>query len=91
MANSEIDGQYDIGTLYWDSTEGYTFETDKGDYEMLEGVSLSGAATSDIVFIMFYPNGITSKPQFVAWFYGANNFDFEIAYEYIQHHYNSIA
>lgn len=41
-----------MGKLIYDEREGYSYESDRGIlYDLLEGVSLKGSTTSDIVFI----------------------------------------
>jgi hypothetical protein len=43
----------EMGNLNFDERDGYTYTSDNGiRYDILEGVSLGGATTSDMVFVM---------------------------------------
>ena len=68
-----------MSRLIHDEREGYQVISDNGvPYDLLEGKSLNGTMTSDIVFIMFndrdyekYSESHTQDDLFVGWFYGA--------------------
>lgn len=66
-----------MGKLIYDEREGYDFISDNGiTYTLLEGKSLGGRTTSDILFIMLgYDEPLFDSfegiEEFVGWFYGA--------------------
>ena len=67
-----------MGKLHYISEkDGYDFISDKGyTYDLLEGISLGGISTSDIVFVILsYENGEDLyekiEDKFVYFFYGA--------------------
>ena len=66
-----------MGRLIYDKKEGYDFISDNGvRYNLLEGKSLGGKTTSDIVYIhLDYDSvcleNVTNIDEFVGWFYGA--------------------
>jgi len=86
-----------MGKILHDDKEGYSFVSDNNIiYDLLEGKSLGGSTTSDIVFIMlsnanFYDNYIYDEftdeiDKCVGWFYGAafvndKRFDFLVECE----------
>lgn len=67
-----------MGRLIYDETNGYQFVSDNGVlYDLLEGKSLKGATTSDIVFVMFNYRDYDDYAEnpddlFVGFFYGAD-------------------
>ena len=66
-----------MGKLIYDKREGYDFISDNGvRYNLLEGKSLGGKTTSDIVYIHLdydsdFLEKVTNIDEFVGWFYGA--------------------
>ena len=66
-----------MGKIYFaNDRDGYEFISDKGiKYDLLEGVSIRGNTSSDIVFIMLsYDEELTEKidnDEFVGYMYGA--------------------
>lgn len=71
-----------MSKLIYDETEGYNFISDNGiRYDLLEGMSLNGKSTSDIVYIhLNYDEDLFEDviylhdeiDEFVGWFYGAS-------------------
>lgn len=62
-----------MSSLSYDNKEGYIFTSDSGTrYGLLEGKSLKGEATSDIVFITKLDTG--GSDIFVDYFWGAGDF-----------------
>lgn len=77
-----------MGKLIYDEREGYSYESDRGIlYDLLEGVSLKGSTTSDIVFITLNQSDKVDEKflnfiwdddvdfeTYVGYFYGADFF-----------------
>ena len=65
--------------------DGYVYISPKTNrvYHLLEGTSLGGTTTSDIVFIFDYQNDIDvdNEGKIVGWFYGATFHDWWQDYE----------
>ena len=62
---------------YIDEIEGYSFISDKGyRYDLLEGYTFQGNATSDIIFVLLSFDEELServeRDEFVGYFYGAS-------------------
>lgn len=68
-----------MGKLIFDDRNGYSFISDNGvEYDLLEGRSLRGKTTSDIVFVMLAYNeelfeylGDRLSDEFLGYFFGA--------------------
>lgn len=70
-----------MGKLIYDIDEGYSYISDNGiKYDLLEGKSLCGKTTSDILYIHLYYDAELFEnvlykhdeiDEFVGWFYGA--------------------
>ena len=62
---------------YIDDIEGYRFISDKGyEYDLLEGMTFGGNATSDIIFVLLsFNEDLTEKvdTSYVWHFYGATS------------------
>lgn len=71
-----------MGKLVYDDRNGYDYISDNGvKYDLLEGKSLGGKTTSDIIYIhLGYNEGLFENiiykhneiSEFVGWFYGAS-------------------
>ena len=65
-----------MGRLIYDKREGYSYESDRGIlYDLLEGISLKGSTTSDIVFITLNQSDKVDE-EFLHYIWG-DDIDFE--------------